>query len=209
MTATSLVSLSAPSPQSEKAPRRNARHRNNRVAIMEAAISALNANAGATMSEIAARAGVGRATLHRHFRTRNDLVLAIGAQCVEEMKAAVLAVDAVNVPPAERLRAMFEAVIPLGDRHNFLGFESADDEVTRSGYQAQLRWAAALVEDLKAAGDIAPDVPSRWVVGQIDQLVWSAWNAVADGFLDVPEASDLALRTLMDGLQRPTAGRSK
>lgn len=180
--------------------------RSKRVPIIEVAIGVLNVNAGATMSEIAARAGVGRATLHRHFRTRSDLVRAIGAQCIEEMNTAVRAVDAADAPPVERLRAMFEAVIPLGDRYSFLGFETADDEVVRAGYQAQLDWTAALVADLKAAGDIAPDVPSRWVVGQIDQLVWTAWTAVAEGRLDVRQASVLALRTLIDGLKRPVAG---
>ncbi|MXY52793.1 MAG: TetR/AcrR family transcriptional regulator [Gammaproteobacteria bacterium] len=187
-------------------PRRNARHRSNRLAIVEAAIAALSVNRGATMSEIAARAGVGRATLHRHFHTRDELVRAIGAQCVEEMNAAVQAVDAADAPPTERLRAMFNAVIPLGDRYSFLAFETADDEVVRASYRTQLRWTEALAEELKATGDIASDVPTRWVVGQVDQLVWTGWKAVADGYVTGDEASELACRTLIDGLKQPSEG---
>ena len=177
-------------------------------AIVEAAIRLLNANPGATMSEIAARAGVGRATLHRHFQTRNDLVRAISIRCIEEMNVAVRIGQDAGKPAADRLRSMFRAVIPLGDRYSFLSLESADDDNVQQGYQAQLRWAEALVEDLKKQGDIAPDVPTRWVVAQIDQLVWTAWNGVSEGYLTPGEASELAVRTLIHGLHPEACAHS-
>ena len=170
-------------------------------AIVEAAIRLLNVNPGATMSEIATRAGVGRATLHRHFRTRDDLVREIGIRCIEEMNTAVQAGTTPGQPALDRLRGMFRAVIPLGDRYSFLGVEYPDDAGVREGYGAQLRWAESLAEDLKDQGEIARDVPTRWVVAQIDQLVWTAWNGVAEGFLTTDEATELALRTLIDGLR--------
>lgn len=178
-------------------------------AIVEAAIRLLNLNAGTTMSEIATRAGVGRATLHRHFRTRNDLVRAIGTRCIEEMNAAVRAEEASGRLALERLRSMFQAVIPLGDRYSFLSIESADDDGVRQGYRQQLHWVAALVEDLKEQGDIAGDVPTRWVVAQIDQLVWTAWNGVAEGYLNVEQASQLAVRSLIDGLRQGLPNRAQ
>ena len=170
-------------------------------AIVEAAIRVLNANAGATMSEIAVQAGVGRATLHRHFRTRSDLISTIAVRCIEEMNAAVRAQATEGQPAADRLRAMFRAVIPLGDRYSFLGADYTDDPTVHQGYGTQLRWAETLVDDLKEQGNVAPDIPSRWVVAQIDQLVWSAWNATAEGYLTADEATELAVRTLMDGLR--------
>ncbi|MYF69085.1 MAG: TetR/AcrR family transcriptional regulator [Proteobacteria bacterium] len=171
-------------------------------AIVEAAIHLLNANAGATMSEIAAQAGVGRATLHRHFQTRKDLIRAIGIRCIEEMNASVQIGQDAGKPAVDRLRSMFRAVIPLGDRYSFLSLESADDDSVRQGYKVQLRWVEALVEDLKKQREIDPDVPTRWVVAQIDQLVWTAWNGTSEGYLTPDEASELAVRTLIHGLHR-------
>lgn len=171
-------------------------------AIVEAAIRVLNANAGATMSEIAAQAGVGRATLHRHFRTRDDLISTIGIRCIEEMNTAVRAETTEGQPALDRLQAMFRAVIPLGDRYNFLGADYTDDPTLSQGYGTQLRWAETLVEDLKEQGHVARDIPSRWVVAQIDQLVWSAWNATTEGYLTADDATELAVRTLIDGLRR-------
>ena len=171
------------------------------AAIVEGAIRLLNVNADATMTEVAVAAGVGRATLHRHFRTKADLLRAIGARCIEETNAAVLAVDSANRPAADRLRALLHAVIPLGDRYAFLRFERVEDEVLRAAYEAQLDWTAALVEDLKTEGAVAHDVPTRWAVAQIDQLIWTAWSAVSTWRLSPDDAADLALRTLLNGLK--------
>lgn len=45
--------------------------------------------APATFAEIAARAGVGQATLHRHFPTLGDLVMACGQHVWQEMRPPV------------------------------------------------------------------------------------------------------------------------
>ncbi|MYF09653.1 MAG: TetR/AcrR family transcriptional regulator [Gammaproteobacteria bacterium] len=170
-------------------------------AIVDAAVRLLNVNIGASLSEIAIHAGIGRATLHRHFRDRNDLIRFIGTRCIEEMNAAVLAVDAPDKPAIERLRSMFVEVAPLGDRYNFLRLERRRDEGVRQAYNTQLGWVDALVEDLRAQGEISREVPVRWVTAQIDQLVWTAWQAVAEDYLSAAEASELAMRTLLNGLK--------
>lgn len=169
-------------------------------AIMDAAIRLLNSNVDATMGEVARAAGVGRATLHRHFHTKADLLRAVGARCIEEMNTAVGAVDDAEMPATDRLHAMLRTVIPLGDRYAFLQFDTSGDEVLRAGYQAQLDWTAALVEDLKIEGVIAQDVPTRWAVAQIDQLIWVAWTAVSKWGLSPDDTATLAQRTLLKGL---------
>lgn len=70
----------------------------------------------------------------------------------------------------------------------------------RAGYEAQLDWTTALVEDLKTEGVIGQDVPTRWAVAQIDQLVWVAWTAVSEWGLSPERTATLAQRTLLNGL---------
>ncbi|MDE0348521.1 MAG: TetR/AcrR family transcriptional regulator [Gammaproteobacteria bacterium] len=175
-----------------------------RRAIVEAAIGLWSVNPGATLHDVAVRAGVGRATLHRHFQGRDALLAEVARTCIDEMRAAVGAVVGPGASARERLRGMFEAVIPLGDRYSFLQRESVADEEAVAGYRAQLDWVAALVADLKTEGDIAADVPSAWVVGQIDQLVWTAWNETARGRVAAADAASLAVRTLLEGLGERT-----
>ena len=175
-----------------------------RRAIVDAAIRLWSVNPGATLHEVADRAGVGRATLHRHFQGRDALLAEVARTCLDEMRAAVGDRTAAGASARERLRDMFEAVIPLGDRYSFLQREAVADAEAVAGYRAQLDWVAALVADLKAAGDVAAEIPSAWVVGQIDQLVWTAWNETARGRVAAADAASLAVRTLLEGLGERT-----
>lgn len=175
-----------------------------RRAIVDAAIRLWSVNPGATLHEVAMRAGVGRATLHRQFHGRDALLAEVARTCIDEMRGAVGGLVAPGASAGERLRGMFEAVIPLGDRYSFLQRESVTDGAAVAGYRAQLDWVAALVADLKAEGDIAPEVPSAWVVAQIDQLVWTAWNETARGRVAAADAASLAVRTLLEGLGERT-----
>ena len=173
-----------------------------RDAIIDAAIRLWSRNPGATFSEVALHAGVGRATLHRHFRNRDDLLTVLAEICIEETNQAVAAAIDPSASANRQLRRMFEAVIPLGDRYSFLYRVEIGDEHTTAEYQRQLERVATLVGQLKSEGAVAADVPTAWVVAQIDQLIWSAWNEVASGRIAAADAVNLATRTLLRGLGR-------
>ena len=170
------------------------------AAIVEAAIRTLSTDPGATMSEVARAAGVGRATLHRHFYGKADLLGTITARCIDETNAAVLASDAPDSPAVDRLEAMLRSVIPLGDRYGFLPFEVLQDEGLRMRHESQLDWVRSLIGELKAARAIAEDVPTSWAVAQVDEVISTAWTAVSADELSTDEAVGLALRTLLRGL---------
>ena len=174
--------------------------RSTRDAIIDAAIRLWSRNPGATFSEVALHAGVGRATLHRHFRNRDELLTVLAEICIAETNEAVAATIVQGASARRQLQGMFEAVIPLGDRYSFLYRTGISDEHTTAEYRRQLDRVAALVGRLKSEGAVAADVPTAWVVAQIDQLIWSAWNEVASGRIAAADAANLATRTLLHGL---------
>ena len=171
-----------------------------RQALLDAAIDTFARNPGASLSDVANRAGVGRASLHRHFRSRSDLVAAAARQCRDEIDAATAGALEDARTARDRLSRMLRAVVPLGDRYHFLASETVDDEDARKRYERDLDWLADLVADLEADGVIAADVPRSWVVANIDAQVWLAWSEVAAGNLAPVHAADLVLRTLLEGL---------
>ncbi|MSW53153.1 MAG: TetR family transcriptional regulator, partial [Actinobacteria bacterium] len=69
--------------------------------IVTAALATLNADPGASMAEIAEAAGVGRATLHRRFATRDDLVLEIGHRSLGRWEATLRASGVLELTGAE------------------------------------------------------------------------------------------------------------
>lgn len=173
-----------------------------REAIVDAAIDALARNPGSSLSGIADRAGVGRATLHRHFPSRADLLTAITRQCMDEVDAVVGEAIGDARSARERLSRMLEALVPLGDRYHFLASECSDDAGLEARQEANLEWLGSLVDELREEGAIATDVPRSWVIANIDAQVWLAWSQVVAGNLARSDAAGLTLRTLLRGMGR-------
>jgi TetR/AcrR family transcriptional regulator, mexCD-oprJ operon repressor len=94
-------------------------HLTTSAAILESAAHLL-ADRDASMSEIAAAAGVGRATLYRHYPTREALLTALAEQALEEVatRIADAGLDRVSVP--EALERLARAVVAVGDRYTIL-----------------------------------------------------------------------------------------
>ena len=171
-----------------------------REAIVDAAVETLSRNPGASLSDVAARAGVGRASLHRHFPSRRDLIAAVARQCMDETDAALEASLEGADSARERLSRMLEAIVPLGDRYHFLAIEAFDDQGLRERHEADVEWLGHLVDELKEEGVVAADAPRTWAIANIDAQVWLAWSEVAAGNLAPANAADLAFRTLLEGL---------
>ena len=173
-----------------------------REALLAAAASVLAKNPGASLQEIASKAGVGRATLHRHFPARDDLLRELLRDALRQIDAATQHIEEKCATAEEALRELLEAVVPLGDRFHFLWSEPAvaDDAEIRETHDRQLREMTKLVEAAKAEGAIAQDIATAWAITVIDMLIYAIWSAVQDGHVARRDAADLSFRTLMHGL---------
>ncbi len=92
--------------------------------ILETAARVLADDQGAGMAEVAAAAGLARATLYRHFPTRADLVAAIRAQAYDDAGAAIAACRLEEGPVGDALGRLIEGLVAVGDRYRFLQNES-------------------------------------------------------------------------------------
>lgn len=175
--------------------------------LIEAAIQVLADHPNATLSEIAESAGVRRVTLHRQIGTRQDLLREIAIRSLNEMDEACEKAAADAPTAIAALRSIVAALVPVGDRCHFL-WKQRDiwDEPSVAKKMAQQdKELFALIDLAKAEGAIAADIPNAWVVAAIESVVFTALSTSRAGDIAVNSASDLAVRTLFEGIETSKA----
>lgn len=170
----------------------DARYQKSREAIVEAAITRLLANPEASVSEIALAAGVGRATLYRHFETRQDLINALTLLCLDETDQALQPIVAAGLTGLDAIVASIQVIMPMAARFRFLMSLADSDTLDRTvklAYQRQLDELTTYVEQGKADGAITAALPTAWVVASYDAQLNAAWSLVQFGQLTEAEAT--------------------
>ena len=173
-----------------------------RDAIIEAAFSVYAQNQSATLGDVAARAGVGRATLHRHFSGRPDLMRALAQIALTELEEAVEEAVKGAETYAEGFRLSLYAIVPLANRQWFLANEGleADPEVA-AAYEAGRDELRQDVEAAKKEGAFDAAVPTEWIVEAYENLIYAAWSVVRSGDATPKQAAELAWRTFTNGIK--------
>ena len=170
-------------------------------AIIEAAFDVFSRDPSASLSEVATKAGVGRATLHRHFTGRDDLIIALTRIAMDELDTAVQ--GAVKDAPSwtAALERSLHAVVPLANRNWFLSQERADQNPEiAAALAAERAELTEAIDQARKEGAFAPDAPTPWIAAAYDSLIYAAWETFRRGELTSKQAADLAWRTLTQGL---------
>ena len=172
-----------------------------RDAILEAAFQIFNKRPGASLADVAEHAGVGRATLHRHFSSREVLMIALAKTAIAELNAAVGAATADARNHTEGLKRALAAIIPLAERQWFLAHEPVmQDPAVEAAYKSDQAELCASIDAAKKEGAFSSSVPTRWIAESYEGLVFAAWAMVRDEELTATQAADLAWRTLTNGV---------
>ncbi|MEL7132615.1 MAG: helix-turn-helix domain-containing protein [Pseudomonadota bacterium] len=168
--------------------------------ILDAAFEVFSQNPGASLADVAQAAGVGRATLHRHFAGRDELMVELTLAAAQELDAAVATAVAGCDTYTEGLQLALGAILPLAARHMFLATEPAThDPRVAKVYAAQTRDLAKDIDHAKAEGTFDPHVPTEWIVQAYDNLIYAGWAMVVAGDATPKQAAALAWRTLVKG----------
>lgn len=172
----------------ESGEQRRSDARRNRDAIVAAALEALTESPDASLNAIAKRAGVGNATLYRHFETREELVLAVYQQ---EVRNLVLSADLLleEQAPIDALRSWVErlaryAVTKHGLADALRKASTPGSDLSSSDtYTAIVAALDRLLQANIAAGALRPDLNADDVILALAGL-WqldpsSDWSAQA------------------------------
>jgi AcrR family transcriptional regulator len=163
----------------------------------------LNENPEATLSDIAAHAGVGRATLYRQYETRDKLILAIAIECFDVIDQAIDSMEWKTRSALDALRMMFDCVIPLTREFHFLmNLERVieDDPQITAINEKHRKEMVDLIEYAKKQKEIDKVLPTSWVVNLIEGLFYAGWLQIQQQGSKPKEVAKLAFKTLCQGI---------
>ncbi|MEU3567300.1 TetR/AcrR family transcriptional regulator [Kitasatospora sp. NPDC036755] len=187
------------------APRRADAERNI-AAILAAAASCLGKNPNASMTEIAAAAGVGRVTLYGHFSSREELLSRLMERALTEVATMVDATDLAHGPADEALLAFIRSSWQLLDR-NLRMLHAARHALPAEAVHGHHTGILSAMEHLitrgRQEGTFRDDLPAHWLVTSVYTLVQAAGDQVESGRFTSEEALDALEATLVSVLRRP------
>ncbi len=180
-------------------------------AILDATEALLERRAPATITAVAARAGVSRMTVYAHFRDQTELLEAVVDRAVGRWVAATQRLALDRLPAEEALRRILEVGWEEISRIPHIAHAAAEDlspDAMRRGHDRGLAAVRKLTERGRREGVFRIDVPSEWLVSAFIGLVHAASDDVRAGTFDAATAHDALLATVPDLFRgRPEAER--
>lgn len=170
--------------------------------ILEQARKAYIANPMITFQEIAQAAGVGRATMYRHFESREALLEALAMRSLDAVdKAATKALSRAS-SAYETMVFIIEEILALGNEYYFTALASSflGNPKVAARYKAQVDALKLLVDSMKAEGSIGKNIPTGWVIHAIDALIYAGWSSVDSGDVARNDAVTHVVDTLFKGV---------
>lgn len=172
----------------------------NRGAIIEAAVDVLALDPAASLAEVATRAGLARATLYRHFPSRDLLLAAIREEALSRAAVALEAARLEECTVRDGVHRAAAALIPLGRRFRILLAEGADtDPEFLAARDRTLKPLGLLVVRGVTEGVLDPSVDPAWISMVLAGLLTAAVRASAAGVGDPDEAADRVTQALFEG----------
>jgi AcrR family transcriptional regulator len=157
-------------PQPDALPRQALQERV-ATTILEAAAHVLAARGEqASMSDVAAAAGVARATVYRYFPNRQALLDELADSAVRGAGDRLASARIDEIPVLDGIGRAIRALVEVGDGFIVLAREHphADRERFERHVGGPIR---ALVERGQSSGDIREDIPSTWLTDSLIGIV--------------------------------------
>ena len=199
------------SPAEPSVPRRRRADAERSVtAILDAGLEALASDPDSSMSEIARRAGVVRATIYVHFPTRTALLDAVMEHATAQVVEAMRGAEPQRGEPVEALQRVLRATWrQLAQFHGLLALNTArlSAEELHRRHVPMLDQIEPLIERGQKDGVFRRDLPVAWHLAVVRAIVHAASAAIQGGRLRESEAEAAMLSTAVAAISAPNAER--
>lgn len=172
--------------------------RRNVVRIIDVATNLLAENPAASIAEIAAASGLVRATLYRHFPTREDLLRAILRRALAGAGDAIEAAELERGPAPDAIVRLIEGLLEVGNRFRIIVAQPVHDPEAIERATVIGAPIVELVVRGQREGDLRPDLSPQWLAAAIGALATEALRAVERTELTLESAARATSMTLLE-----------
>jgi TetR/AcrR family transcriptional regulator, mexCD-oprJ operon repressor len=175
------------------------------TAILDAALECFGAGPGATVTEIAKAAGVGRVTVYGHFDSLESIVDAVLVRSLAEADATFAALDLESGTATEAVDRLLHAPWIFGRYRGLLAAATAHlgPEKVRRLHEQVFARIEAVVTRGRDAGEFRTDLPLPWMMASVYALAHAALAEADAGRVGREEAVELLSTTLLGLLRGP------
>ncbi|MGP3920591.1 TetR/AcrR family transcriptional regulator [Nonomuraea sp. 10N515B] len=174
-----------------------------RSAILDAAARALGRRPDAAIAEIADEAGVGRATLYRHFPTRESLLRGVAEAGMAELAEAFAAANLDELPADRAITRIIAVYLRNGAKYAAV-ISQADQfcdaaDIERAG-QPIREVIARGIRDKVLRDDLHEDIVLAMFSAIVERALW-----LTVGEVTTPEeATEAAVTIFLNGARQPS-----
>ncbi|MEU3298389.1 TetR/AcrR family transcriptional regulator [Streptomyces sp. NPDC006678] len=175
-----------------------------REQVLRAAAALLARKSTSTMDEVARAAGIGRATLHRHFAGREALVKALEELGIQEFEAAVDRARLDEGGAGDALRRLIAEMEPGAELLAFLVTENQlfeGDQINEGWSRLDAR-VSALFRRGQEQGEFRIDLSPAWLTEALYGLIGTCAWSVMDGRVAKNDFQYMIAELLLGGARR-------
>jgi AcrR family transcriptional regulator len=175
------------------------RHDRTAAAILDAAARVFSESGGpCNIADVAAEAGVSRATLYRYFPDREALLHALAGQALADIAARLADAGLERAPVEEAIERIVRALIAVGDRYAVLIRERVEVDPAEAERLLGTPMRAVFARGIES-GLLRQDIPAEVLLELFGGALVAAVKLTGKGRLGAEEASAAAASVFLDG----------
>lgn len=156
----------------------------------------------ASMGQLATMVGLSRATLCRHFPSRNAMMQAMSEASIASAEQALAQARPNEGPAEEAVKRLIAEFLPIAELYAYVHQQMHTNEATDARAQPLKTSLIALFQQWQGSGQLRVDLPAAWLVESMSALLSSAGAMIRAGRLARHDAAQNVFDLLWRGMSK-------
>jgi len=165
-------------------------------------VNALADQPRASMGEIASMVGLSRATLCRHFPTRDAMMQAMCEAGINSAEQAIARAQPGEGSAEQAIKRLIEELLPIAELYAYVDQEIQTNETTEARAQPLRASLIALFQQWQGSGILRVDLSAAWLLESMFALLRSAAAMIRSGRLARRDAAQSVFDLLWSGMSK-------